>query len=279
MAIMEGGGGATVQRASTTKVAPSTRIRRPSPREAPTMDELRAALLRAPKSGMTTGAVLPANTIGTTSDPYSRTLPWKKPATTVTQPSASVSGGGGGGGFTGGAAPTPNYAAPTPSQTEQVPGPLAQPSPTQGPGVGALRDLSGQELEAALAAIESQYGLTREQLLADQSELGSTYRFLFSNLERQRQAATQGVTGDALQRGILRSGIHQGNVADVEQQFAEQTAQAEAAKQSRLFQINQALAALGPQQALAQAQAASQISGGQLALEQQLAALGQLANR
>lgn len=226
----------------------------------PTLNQLRSTLLSTPKSG-NFGSPLPGGMTAPTSTGTNLLGNATMPGV-VSQP------------------PTTTSFAPTGQQiVPGDPGPLAPPSAPQGQSIQGLRDLSAAELDAALAAIESQYGLTREQLLQDQSELGATYRFLFSNLERQRTAMTQGATGEALQRGILRSGIHQGNIADVEQQYSEQTAQAEAAKQSRLFQINQALAALGPQQALAQAQASSQISGGQLALEQQLAALGQLANR
>lgn len=268
MAIQEGGGGSTVTRSDITKVAAlrGVRPRQPAPvntNNIAFMQNLLPTSVSEPLGVVDKGRDLtkkpPVTTASTTvTDPY---------AGMTNQQYNAIRGG------------STDTGTVTPTQTGIVPGPLAAPSAPQGGSVDALRDLTGQELEAALAAIESQYGLTREQLMQDQSELGSTYRFLFSNLERQRQAATQGVTGDALQRGILRSGIHQGNVAEVEQSFSEQTAQAEAAKQSRLFQINQALAALGPQQALAQAQASSQIGGSQLALEQQLAALGQLANR
>ena len=53
----------------------------------------------------------------------------------------------------------------------------------------SLSSFATADIEAALAAIEAEYGLTREQLLRDQTMLGAQYRLLQAQLVRQQSKA------------------------------------------------------------------------------------------
>jgi hypothetical protein len=115
-----------------------------------------------------------------------------------------------------------------------------------------LNDLDLQAIEATIAAIEAQTGLTREQLLASQDDIGRQYRFLVAQARRAQEVALEGVANAAIERGIFRSGIAAQGFADTNQQFTEQIAQLNAAQAQETAGIDAQLAAL-PQQAAAQA--------------------------
>lgn len=120
----------------------------------------------------------------------------------------------------------------TPSTPETPAGPEAA-----GPGsAGAARDLAGyteDEIAAALAGLEAQFGMTRAQLLADQTQAGAQYRLLLAQLERGRVQGIETATNDAVRRGIYRSGILGENIADVEGAYVGGVGQAEAQLQAR----------------------------------------------
>lgn len=148
---------------------------------------------------------------------------------------------------------------------------------TEQPGSPQIEGLNAAEIEAALSALEAKYGLTREQLLADQTEIGATYRFLAANLQKARSQALQGVDQDALARGVLRSGIAVQNRAEVSNDFAQREAQAEQEKAQRLRAINNALSSLGSNLASDKAATAQGIGQEQLASQERLAAILRLS--
>jgi hypothetical protein len=88
-----------------------------------------------------------------------------------------------------------------------------------------------------LAAIEAQYGLSREQLLAGEGEAADLYRFIVANLSAAQADAEAGVTEGAIRRGILRSGIAAEQQADVVNEFAQRGQQASADRDAKMSQI------------------------------------------
>lgn len=151
-------------------------------------------------------------------------------------------------------------------------------NPAADTGISEVQGLNAAEIEAALTALEAKYGLTREQLLADQTEIGATYRFLAANLQKARSAALEGVDQDALARGVLRSGIAVQNRAEVSNDFAQREAQAEQEKAQRLRAINNALASLDTSLASDKAATAQGIGQEQLASKERLADILRLAS-
>jgi hypothetical protein len=135
-------------------------------------------------------------------------------------------------------------------------------------GSSTLDDLTEEQIGAAMAAIEAQYGMTREQLLADKSMAGLAYQRLTSELTRARAAAGEVAEAGALQRGILQSGIYADQQGNLAQQFAEQRAAAQAERQQRITAINQSLAQLKAQQEAEKAAEAARIRRQALAAEQ-----------
>lgn len=137
---------------------------------------------------------------------------------------------------------TSTWTPPTTRPTEppvEVPTEPPVENPPPGPGGSGneggtdLGRFTEQEIEAALAALEAQYGMTREQLLMDQTQLGAQARLLMARMERQRQLGVQAAESDAVGRGIYRSGILGENIQGIENQYQEGVAQAE---QQRLAQ-------------------------------------------
>ncbi len=157
--------------------------------------------------------------------------------------------------------PTPNVSQPTDLIVPSLagaPGPTTVTQPTT-PAAPTQPDTSAslneQLLSTALAQIEAQYGLSREQLLASRTAIGDEYRFMELQLQKAREQALEQVGYNAQERGITRSGIYAENVADTETEFANQLSQAESAFQSQDEQIASQLAALSQQEELARLEA------------------------
>ena len=173
--------------------------------------------------------------------------------------SAPAASSGGGGGATGGVYVPPT--TPTGPPADPAGGgstDLGDVAGTTGPtgaetGSTAIEDLTEEQIGAALAAIEAQYGMTREQLLADRSMAGLAYQRLTQELARAREVAQAGVEQDALRRGLFDSGIAAQQQASLAQQFAEQRAAAAQERQARIDAINASLAQLGAQKQAEQA--------------------------
>ena len=149
------------------------------------------------------------------------------------------------------------------------PGPVSS-EPLTPPGAEGGVDIAA--IEAAIAAIEAQFGLTREQLLADQSELGRQYRQLIVQASRAREASIEAVLGNALDRGIVRSGIFAENVTEVEQLNAEQLGDISSSQAASDASTQNAIAVAEAAAAEAKLTAAQQ-RGGQVLSQEELDAL------
>lgn len=112
---------------------------------------------------------------------------------------------------------------------------------------GMLEQFTSAEIESALAGLEAQYGMTREQLLADQSMIGAQYRLLMARLNRSRQMGIESATNDAVSRGIYNSGILGENIQQVETDYMEQTRAQEEQRLAQEQAIQSQLDFLDPQ--------------------------------
>ena len=153
----------------------------------------------------------------------------------------------------------------------------ADDTPAAQPSIGDATAFNPAVLAQILTALEAQYGLSQEQLLADQSEVGRLYRFINQNLGRMETTALEGGVESSLGRGILRSGIHLEQQAETERDFAERQASAEGEQAQQLTYINNQLAQLEAQKQ-AEIMAAAQGFGQQgLNYAQQYAGSGAFA--
>lgn len=192
-----------------------------------------------------------------------RYTPTKSSYTTVTNPTAtrygadggvtavrSVLRGGGkregmtpppspGGGWHGAPAPAAP-AAPTPAPAP----PAVETDATDGGAIENPEVFDPTVLEELLASIEARYGLSREELMADESEIGRLYSFVMANLQRSYEQATAQQTEGSISRGGLRSGIHLEKQAEIDRQTAEAKAQQEYDNQQALDSIRRQLAIL-----------------------------------
>lgn len=132
-----------------------------------------------------------------------------------------------------------------------------------------LLNLSAEEIDAMMSAIEAQYGLTREQLLSDKSQIGLQFQRLALQLDSARARDLQSAENAALERGIGRSGILNKSLGDVETQYATQIQNEALAGQQQITDINTALARLQEQQMLEQARVRSQAEIGVNQFQQQ----------
>lgn len=165
-------------------------------------------------------------------------------------------------------APAPSYSTP---QYSQPPAPAA-PAPVAAPAAPsaaeqAQTDTTQQMLEAALRAIEAEYGMTAEQLLTSESDVGRQYRLLMAESQRQGMQAQQAVQAGALDRGIVQSGIYADDTARTQAQYAEQQAAYEAHRQNQLAMLASQQASLPAQEAAARAAAAQQAAQAGLDLD------------
>ena len=77
-----------------------------------------------------------------------------------------------------------------------------------------LDALNEQAVASAIKAIEKQYGLTEQQLMADETERGRQYRLLKVQALRQRDANVEAIAENAAARGVFRSGFRAEAQAD-----------------------------------------------------------------
>lgn len=169
--------------------------------------------------------------------------------------------------------PTPAPVTAPPTVTQPPPAPVVRPevkplpkiADTEQPmdktsGVGdRLTGFTEADITASLAAIEAEYGLTREELLRDQSYIGAQYRLLTAQLARQRQLALEGAEAGALQRGLFRSGIFAEEAGKVQQSFADAQAQMAQETLAEEGQILSQLETLDAERGNAQAQEETRI--------------------
>lgn len=147
---------------------------------------------------------------------------------------------------------TPSYTPPPPPpppdlpQTSATDSAAAAPTEAEQAEMTALRE---KALATQLDAIAANYGMTKEQLLNDQTHIGEQFRLAAAGLMRQFDRAERAMLEDQAGRGVLRSGRTAYNTRMLNEQEAEQRAQMVLDRDTRLAQIAASLAALAPQEA------------------------------
>ncbi len=146
---------------------------------------------------------------------------------------------------------------------QQLPGEAPVEADAQTGFDDSLQGFTESDIEAALAQIEAEFGLTRAELLRDETMLGAQYRLLSAQLVRQRQRSLETAEAGALQRGLFRSGIFAEEVGDVSRDFAEAEAQQVANRQAQEGAIEGERATLAASQAQAAAEETAAIRRGE----------------
>ena len=183
-------------------------------------------------------------------------------------------------------APTPVTAAPTPTTTptvtpdvpeivatEEADAAVVEAADPTGAFADSLAKFTEQDIQAALAAIEAEFGLTRAELMRDQTMIGAQFRLLTAQLARQQEKALGQAEAGALQRGLFRSGIYAAEAGEVGQQFAEKQAEFQTAADAQQLAITERLGSLTAEQATAQAQEETAIRRGEYTARLQAAGL------
>lgn len=160
----------------------------------------------------------------------------------------------------------------TPVQDPHVDEVIADPAGTGGFN-DTLQKFTEEDIAAALAAIEAEFGLTREQLMADQTIIGAQYRLMTAQLARRRESALEQTEAGALQRGLFRSGIYAAEAGKVSQEFADAEAQAFQEKTSQELAIEQRLATLEAEKERKKAEEETAIRRGEYTARLQAAGL------
>ena len=83
-----------------------------------------------------------------------------------------------------------------------------------------LRELSEQELALLLDGIAARFGMNREQLLAQENQLGIAARGIIQQASRAQEAALETSSRTFQERGILRSGLRAKDVGRIGQATA-----------------------------------------------------------
>lgn len=146
-------------------------------------------------------------------------------------------------------------------------GSTTAPDTSQGNASAQGSDSTRAMLEAALRAIEAEYGLTSAQLLTDESDIGRQYRLLLAESQRMGMQAGEQLQAGALDRGIVQSGIFADQAAQLQAQLAEQRAAYASDRDAQLARLTAQQAALPAQQAAAEAAAAQQAASAGLDLD------------
>lgn len=149
------------------------------------------------------------------------------------------------------------------SDTVKPSAPVTKP----GDSTKAASDSTADMLAAVLRSIEAEYGLSAEQLMADESEIGRTYRLLVAEQQRKGLMAREALQGQMLDRGIVQSGIYVDEVGRQEAAQSEAVAALQAEEQARLARIAATQASLPAQEAAARAAAAQQAAAAGLDLD------------
>ena len=203
---------------------------------------------------------------------YGGSQPARPPATT----SFGGGGGGGGGGNRVGGGTTGGGTTGGKSSSTTKP----KPAP-----VDDIDTARQKALQDALAAIAAQFGMTDAELKMQLGDLSNYFRQQDEVITEQKDQAKRAAIEDAVRRGIGRSSIYEGNVADVIEQAADAKAQlaqeygteatvGKGRAGSRARQIQSALKLLVQQKQTAQTQAKTTSAKGQLDLESLLALIG-----
>lgn len=188
------------------------------------------------------------------------------PPAPVTQPSTAT------GGVSKPATTTGTGTGTTTTTTQPPAGPVDTGTDTYADS--QLAKFTEQDIAAALAAIEAEFGLTREQLLADQTMIGAQYRLLTAQMARAQARALESAESGALQRGLFRSGIFAAETGDIAQSFGEQQSQLAQQTAEQTSGLQAQIDALEAQKAAAKAAEETAIRRGEMTARLQAAGLG-----
>lgn len=187
------------------------------------------------------------------------------PPAPVTQPSTSTGGV---------SKPATTTGASTTTTTTSQPPAAPAATGTDTYADSQLAQFTEQDIAAALAAIEAEFGLTREQLLADQTMIGAQYRLLTAQMARAQARALESAESGALQRGLFRSGIFAAETGDIAQSFGEQQSQLAQQTAEQTSGLQAQIDALEAQKAAAKAAEETAIRRGEMTARLQAAGLG-----
>lgn len=140
-----------------------------------------------------------------------------------------------------------------------------------------LSKITQDQISSARKALSARYGLQRTALEGQEKQVRNSYAQQILALKRARQEGLEDVRFNAVDRGIYQSGIRLANEAKVTRDVAEAEARAAEAQTTTLADIQTALATLASSQAADEATQVQRIEDAALALQQQLAANGLLA--
>lgn len=146
-----------------------------------------------------------------------------------------------------------------------------------------VQEARATALQDAIAAIRAQFGMQNADLMRQQGGLGNIFKLQSSEIDRESEQMKRQTIEDAVRRGIGRSSIYAGNMADVigQEKQARSTLAQEYGTQkttgkagSRARALESAIKLLGQQRLTAEQQAKSQSAKGELDLETLLALVG-----
>lgn len=86
---------------------------------------------------------------------------------------------------------------------------------------GGLAELSMDAIRANIAALEAQYGMTIDEIIAAGGAAAADAQFMLGQLAKQEQRQTEQLIGSMVTRGLLRSGITAQNLARQQGDFAD----------------------------------------------------------
>lgn len=100
-----------------------------------------------------------------------------------------------------------------------------------------LQGATNDALQAEIAALEAQYGLTLAQIAALGGEIGARAQMLLDQLAQQEKMEQEDLISSLLQRGVYRSGMTAADLAQLADLFAGKRAEVEFNKTQQLGQL------------------------------------------
>lgn len=127
--------------------------------------------------------------------------------------------------------------------------PVGEPVTVPPAGPDTLTSLRAEDLRNAIAAIEARFGLTEEQLLADQTQIGQAWRMLKLELAKAEATEQRQIEGSFAARGGLRSGLRVRAEQEAAAKFLQMRQRRDVERAEALAAIQRSLAMLDAQQA------------------------------
>lgn len=149
-------------------------------------------------------------------------------------------------------------------------------TPDQPVDPGSLAEISRRAIEGQISALEAQYGLDLASIAALGGEIGQQARFLLAQMGIDQERAQEGLIGNLVGRGVLRSGITARDFGRQSQDFAMRRAEIEMNKGQRLRQLAERAGAASAAMGRGKADVIAQIDQGNLPAEIRSRLLGEL---